>query len=169
MNSFEIVTLTPDQWAAYKDIRMESLMNEPQAFFSTYVESAKKPDSFWQERLAEAQDGNESWLYFAKDGEKIIGIIGAYVKDNKEVAEIVSVYVNGDARGQGVSKMLMNKILQVLSEKDSIKTVRLAVNVDQTPALNLYKSYGFQITEKKNILMGDGKYHDEYIMLKQLR
>jgi ribosomal protein S18 acetylase RimI-like enzyme len=169
VSKFIITPLKPDQWQEYKNIRLESLKNDPQAYFAAVLESVQKPDSYWRERLIEAQEGKKSWLLFAKEGNSIIGIIGAFIKEKEDIANIISLYVSVDSRRKGVSKLLMKSMLTVLEKNLTNKSIRLAVNVDQSPAINLYKSFGFQIFEMKNSLLGDGKYHDEYIMIRSLQ
>src|SRR5947209_7654165 len=110
MNHLEIIKLQPEDWQAYKSLRLEALRNEPQAFGSSYQENLQKPDVYWQGRLADAAEGKKSWLLFAKEKDRLIGMIGAFITDEKDAAEIISVYVTKEKRGKGVSKALMTEI-----------------------------------------------------------
>jgi len=48
-----------------------------------------------------------------------------------------------------------------------VEKLVLRVNLKQHPAVKLYKSFGFAITETiKDQMMGDGELHDEYEMIK---
>ena len=66
MADFQIVKLAPDEWQQYKQIRLDSLLTEPQAFGSKYEDQQQRPDSYWQGRLSEAQAGKKGWLLFAR-------------------------------------------------------------------------------------------------------
>jgi ribosomal protein S18 acetylase RimI-like enzyme len=164
-STVEIVRLPVEQWPAYRQIRLEALRDSPQAFGSTYTESLARPDSQWQTRLEEAAKGEEVWLLFARIGERLVGMIGAYVEEKVEppVAAIVSMYVTPAERGKGISTRLMQAILETLQAAGIYKAV-LGVNVDQTAALHLYQRFGFTIYETVVNRMGDGVDHSEYLM-----
>ena len=168
MANIQIVTLMPEEWQLYKQIRLESLLMEPKAFSSSYAEILQKPDSYWQERLAEAQSREKSYLLFAKENERIVGMIGAYGPEGSEVVEIVSVYVTQEKRGQGVATALMTEILEEVGKGKSFRKAVLTVNDSQTAAFALYRNFGFQIVGKISGIMGDGKSHAGYVMEKEL-
>lgn len=173
MENLHIVKLKIEDWQAYKDIRLEALKTEPQAFGASYEGNAQKPDEYWRGRLEDAARGEKSWLLFAKANDRLIGMIGAFAEDvgdsvEPHSAEIISVYVTPAERGKGAAKALMTAILQELSQKKTIRTVVLAVNVHQIPAIQLYKCFGFQITGKRNEQSGDGAYHQGYLMERTL-
>jgi len=168
-NFIEIVRLAVKDWQEYKKIRLDALQNAPQAFGSSYADNREKPDSYWQSRLADAANGNGSWLLFAKENQQLVGMIGAFIEENEpDTASIISVFVTGEARGKKISKMLMSAIITELKNK-GIKTAQLTVNTNQLPALNLYKSFGFQVVRiDKQQRMGNGEYVDEFVMEKRL-
>jgi hypothetical protein len=49
-----------------------------------------------------------------------------------------------------------------------IKKIKLSVNKDQIPAVNLYKKFGFEVVDTENAQLGDGNFYDEYLMEKSL-
>ncbi|UYO74254.1 hypothetical protein M0220_15460 [Halomonas qinghailakensis] len=51
MNDFNIKVLTPDDWALYKSVRLESLNDSPDSFGSTYEQESILSNSDWQARL----------------------------------------------------------------------------------------------------------------------
>ncbi|BCM89533.1 hypothetical protein IAD21_01380 [Abditibacteriota bacterium] len=168
-SEIEIGTLPPEQWQAYKTLRLEALMDSPQAYGTSYAQSIIKPDSFWRERLEDAARGENVWLLFAKSQGELVGLIGAFVADDEpEVVAIVSVYVTSKARGQGIGKQLLAAILAEVTSKNKFKTARLTVNPMQIAALSLYRSSGFEVVAEEDTLMGDGNVYREFIMEKPL-
>lgn len=164
----EILPLPVSEWPAYRQIRLEALHDSPQAFSSTYAGQLARPDSFWQGRLEEAARGEQSWLLFARSGERLVGMIGAFrTEAQADQAEIVSVYVTPEARGQGVASRLMGAILDVLKAK-GFRKVTLGVNASQAAALHLYQRSGFSIVRTENVLMGDNVRYAEHLMEKTL-
>ena len=164
MVNLQIITLTPDEWQLYRQIRLEALLLEPQAFGSSYADAVQRPDSSWQERLVEAQAGKKGWLLFAKESDRITGMVGAYRVDDSDVVEIISVYVTKEKRGQGVATALMAAILEEVGRSGIFRKAVLSVNADQTAAVALYRRFGFQIVGEKTGVMGDGLTHRGAIM-----
>lgn len=162
----KIETRLPEEWQAYRDLRLEALKTEPQAFGSTYQEALRCPDAYWQARLKDAADSTQSWLLFAKKDGCLVGMIGAFVES--EIANVISVYVVETARGQGISKRLLSALLTELSASGNVETARLTVNKDQLPALALYRRFGFEIVREEECLMGDGELHAQYVMERAL-
>ncbi len=168
MSDFEIIQLRPEQWQRYREIRLESLQEEPQAFGSTYADMAQRPPDYWQGRLADAERGENSRLLFAQAGERLVGMIGAFYDQERQAAIIVSVYASKAARGKGVGKALMDGILAEIGKKGGIRRAALGVNQEQTAAVRLYRRFGFQISGEKEEMQGDGQKRRGYIMEKWL-
>ncbi len=169
MPNFQILKLAPEDWPLYKQFRLESLTEAPQAYSSSYAETLQRPDSHWQGRLVEAQAGEKSWLFFAKENDRITGMVGAFrPEDNPDIVDIVSVYVTHEKRGQGVASALMTVILAEVGRAGAFRTARLAVTASQTAAVALYRKFGFQIVGEQTGVMGDGISHAGYIMEKKL-
>ena len=164
-----MVKLTPSDWQLFKKIRLESLLEEPQAFASSYSDYLQKPDSFWQGRLIDAQAGENSWLLFAKVDERMVGMIGAYRSPESAAVEIISVYVSKEHRRQGVGGALMAAILEKVGNHGGVGKAELTVNQDQAAAVALYRHFGFQTVGEKAGVMGDGYLHHGYIMQKELK
>jgi ribosomal protein S18 acetylase RimI-like enzyme len=164
----EIIPLPPAHWQLYRDLRLEALRTEPQAFGASYEENAQKPDDYWQGRLRETAEGVKSWLLFARAEDRLVGMIGAYAPDQTDTIELISMYVSPVVRGKGVANALMEALLEALGKTLRFRHVRLAVNVDQGPAIALYQRSGFQIEGEQMVRMGDGLMHRELVMGKAL-
>jgi len=167
----EIIKLPPDEWQAYRQIRLEALQDSPQAFGSTYAETVEKPESFWRERLAGAAEGKETWMLFARDGDgdgRIVGLTGAFLPEpGDRKAIVVSVFVTPEYRGKRVSTALMQAVLDALRQSD-IHTVELTVADGQAAALALYRSFGFKVVLEIRKRMSDGQVHVAYTMRREL-
>lgn len=160
MDNIEIVSLTPNDWQLYRDLRLRALKEEPQAFGSTYEENAKHSDKFWKDRLIDTLTKDTQWLVFAKSSETLVGMVGAFVKDDPTVAHLIAMYVIPEFREAGVGKILMHALIEKVKLNQQIKKITLHVNEKQEVAFNLYKNFGFTIVEKHRIALGDGKEHD---------
>ncbi len=153
----EIVSLSVEEWRQYRSLRLRALKEDPEAFSSIFEVEASKPDEFWQGRLGDASKGEKSWLLFAREAGKLVGMIGAYIPEGSgDTPTIVSVYVPSEERGKGISRRLMQEMLKTLSSKPDLRKVRLAVNITQIAAVNLYRAFGFQDIGRKPSMTGAG-------------
>lgn len=161
----QITTPTWDDWEGVKNLRLEALQNDPQAFGTNYQSQAILTDEEWKEKLEKILGENpRELLVIAKDRNTYAGMIGAYPKD-KTVWNFKAVYVKSEYRGKGIGKMLVEKILRQIDEKEGVEATELMVNAEQEPAVRLYQSYGFEIIETlKDVMLGDGNRYDEYVM-----
>jgi ribosomal protein S18 acetylase RimI-like enzyme len=172
-SGIEIVTLPVTEWQAYRRLRLEMLRDSPSAFGSTYQDQQSLPDSFWQGRLEQAAQGEHSWLFFARSGSDLLGMIGAFREDadslepSRRLATIISVYVTPAARGRGISNLLMDAILAKLVQC-GFQRAQLGVTADQTAAVHLYQRFGFSIIKTETERMGDGLEHTGLLMEKTL-
>lgn len=71
----------------------------------------------------------------------------------KVEAEIYDIFVDPSFRRRGIARKLINKMLDNIKEL-SIPYVFLEVAIDNRPAINLYKSFGFIEVGKRE------KYYD---------
>jgi len=167
--STEILRLPVGNWKEYRDLRLRALREDPEAFSSSYAATQEQPDEYWKDRLAEALRGERSWLLFAKEGDKLVGMIGAFVEaKSSDTATVVSVYVPREERGKGVSAALMEEMLRVLSESAELRKAELVVNVSQSQAIQLYLRFGFRETGRQPSTTGAGQDVEQVVMERQL-
>src|SRR5687767_10347889 len=167
----EIVPLPVEEWEAYRALRLRGLKEDPQAFGASYDESVTFPPERWKMRLRNSGTTGREWLLFAKEGDHLVGMIGAYVdeEDLPDEARIVAVYVIAERRGKGIAAMLMRAILDVLTEQGQIRKVMLQVNQVQKAAIKLYQRFGFRIESEDQFTTGSGEIADDYLMMRELQ
>jgi ribosomal protein S18 acetylase RimI-like enzyme len=165
----DVVRLPIEKWKEYRDLRLRALKEDPEAFSASYATGQAQPDEFWKKRLADSQEGEWSWLLFATEDDRLIGMIGAFVEDEiPDTATIVSVYVPKEERGRGISTKLMAKMLRVLSETARFKKAQLMVNVNQLPAIQLYRKFGFREVGRQPATTGEGQPVEQMVMERPL-
>jgi ribosomal protein S18 acetylase RimI-like enzyme len=91
---------------------------------------------------------NGGYIFLARSGDKIIGTAGLAYDDNG-VYELIKMTVAPAFQGQGISKLLMDKCLAKAKELKATK-IFLYSNSQLTPALELYKEYGFEHVDASN-------------------
>lgn len=147
-------------WELYRDIRLEALKSEPEAFGSSYEEEAEYGRDVWLNRLPNA--------IFAIEGSTPIGMAGFLFRERlkqEHVADIFSVYVTGTHRGRGIGRMIMKEALRLIGGNEGTRKVILSVSSEMAAAIALYKSLGFSVAGRlKDELKFQGRYFDEIVM-----
>jgi putative acetyltransferase len=85
------------------------------------------------------------YICLAMDGEKVIGTAGLW-KESDDEYELVKMTVDPQYRGQGISKLLVDRCLQEARAKKALKII-LYSNSQLKTALALYEKYGFRHVE----------------------
>ena len=88
------------------------------------------------------------FIYLAKAGDKIIGTAGL-ANEGGGVFELIKMTVAPEFRGQGISKLLIEKCLDKAKELKAEK-IFLYSNSQLTTAIALYKKYGFVHVDASN-------------------
>ena len=95
-----------------------------------------KRDDFWREATNELA----TYIVGELDG-KIIAYAGAWVSFNQ--AEVMSVAVDPDFRGQGVGTILFGELINRVKARGA-KAITLEVRPSNTAAIKLYQSFGLK-------------------------
>ncbi|MCM3090540.1 MULTISPECIES: GNAT family N-acetyltransferase [unclassified Cytobacillus] len=160
----EIRLLHPDDAEMYKELRLEGLKKNPEAFGSSYEEEASRPPELYGERFK----AENSFHFGAFENGKLIGVV-SLVRDTglkmKHRSNIYAMYVTESARENGVGKSLISKAVEKARSWDGVEQIHLAVMSENMPAKKLYASLGFEVygTERHAMKM-DGRYYDEDLM-----
>lgn len=166
MNNLEIIELSSQDWHLFKDIRLEALQSDPDAFGATFIGEASWSDDEWIKRISDPK----RFYLFAKSHDKIIGMVGvAQSKEEKKILIVIGMYINKEFRKQGLGKRLLEEALDKARKFEGYDQLKLWVHKDQQPAISLYKSMDFvtveEIGEEENI---DPMYHNSLVMVKAL-
>ena len=95
-----------------------------------------KRDDFWRE----AQNELATYIVGELDG-KIVAYAGAWVSFNQ--AEVMSVAVVPELRGQGVGTILFGELIQAVKARGAT-AITLEVRPSNTAAIKLYQSFGLR-------------------------
>ncbi len=151
--NIEIRKLTRNDWQIFKELRLQMLKEEPQAFARTYDEVSKRTDEEWIENTENEESGILAvWL----DG-KLAGMNGYYYPE-RSIVEIWGMFIRSEFRGMGLGKKLMDEIEKEIRKDRNVKKIRTEVTTTQIPAWELYKKLGFLEVGRK---IGATKFNDE--------
>ena len=121
-------------------------------------------DEFWTPGVLLSELENENTKYIVlKENDDIIGFAGIWITPDD--VELNNIVIRKDKRGNGFSKILLEKILEISSVLDR-EIITLEVSEVNETAISLYQKYGFEkIGLRKKYY--EGKY-DAILMSKKL-
>jgi RimJ/RimL family protein N-acetyltransferase len=160
----EVRRLTQGDAVLYRDIRLEALGANPEAFGSTLEIEAAQPLSWFSERLG------SSILLGAFGDAKLVAIAGFAIQQGQKKAHkglLWGMYVRPDARMAGIARRMIESIIDLA--RDRVELIQLTVVRNNEQARRLYAGLGFEeYGIEKNALKHDGRYYDEILMAKDL-
>ena len=170
INEGEVIftKIAPDDWMRVRDLRVQSLRDNPKAFGQTPEEAMQTGEDEWRRRLE-----NGEYLFATQNGELVGMVSRIFGKNQKErhIAHIYSVYVVPEMRGRGIGRKLMEKVIsEIMNGHPEVIKLEVSVSVSQPEALALYESLGFErvALDKKEMKVGD-EYIDEWYLVKFIR
>jgi ribosomal protein S18 acetylase RimI-like enzyme len=160
----ELISLTPDDWPVWRDLRLAALAEAPYAFGSTLAQWQGPGDreERWRDRLGIPGSRN----VVAVRASEHVGMVSGVPAEQPETVELISMWVSPTARGQGVGDLLTEEVARWAAERNA-RTLRLSVMPDNRAAVALYERHGFKDTREPGGLLPDGV-RRELVMAKAL-
>ena len=147
--------------ASFRELRLEGLEINPEAFASSLDIEASKPLPWFADRL-------ENGIVFGgfTNRATLDGVAGLYVPDAANLSHkgvLWGMYVRSEARGNGLAKVLVARVIE--EADDVVEEILLTVVASNIAAVRLYKGLGFAEYgfERRAIKVG-GTYYDELLM-----
>lgn len=99
-------------------------------------------DEFWTPGVLFSELENENTKYVViKEEDDIIGFAGVWI--TPDCVELNNIVIRKDKRGNGYSKILLEKLLEISSKLER-EIINLEVSEVNEPAISLYLKYGFE-------------------------
>ena len=100
-------------------------------------------DEFWNENVLKNELENTASTYIvAKDEQNnIVGYAGIWQPIDE--AHITNIVTKKDKRRNKIGTKMLEELIKIAKEK-KLKDITLEVNVNNIPAINLYKKYNFK-------------------------
>ena len=168
---FELRLLTPADAAAFRDIRLRALQEEPTAFTSSTEEFSHQT----LDKIAARFRGDpaESFMLGAFQNRQLVGLVGFYrgtALKQRHKGSVISMYVAPEVRRQGLGRALMRDAIRHVRNITGVEQLLLGVMVTQTAARQLYESLGFVVYGREvRAVKVDEQYYDEEFMVLDLR
>ncbi len=159
-SSIQIRRLEPAEGAAYREIRLEALRLNPEAFGSTYEAERVRPLEHFSERVAGCP------VFGAFRDAEIVGMAGFLGREGVKDAHkgyLWGMYVQPGARNAGVGRKLAEAVIDYA--RQHVEVLQLDVVSENEAARRLYASLGFvEYGIERRALKQHGRYYDEILM-----
>ena len=160
----QIRQLTPADAESFRELRLEGLRLNPEAFGSTYEFEKDQPLTRYTGWLT------NSTVFGAYQNSELIGTASftqqSGLKDSHK-GLLRAMYVRPTHRRSGAGRQLVQAVIELARQK--VEQLQLSVVSTNQPALRLYQTLGFrQYGLEKNALKHNGTYSDEILMSLEL-
>jgi len=142
------VTIRPvrdDEWSRWRETRLRMLRDDADFFSTRYDDMVREPDQMWRDWVGEAATGAQKALFVADEDGDWLCVVGAFVRVNPLEVQLISMWVDPQARGRGVARDLIRAVARWAQERGSERVV-LFVQEANEPAQHLYERAGFRRT-----------------------
>lgn len=165
--------LVPDDFAAYRAVRLRGLAEHPEAFSSSYEEEATPAgDARIARRLAPSPEAPHDGMLGAFDGAALVGTIGLTVDMRAKLRHqglVVGMYVVPERAGQGTGGALLAAQVERARRVPGLESLLLTVTAGNEGAQRLYERAGFAVVgrEPRSVRV-NGIYYDKLLMYRAL-
>ena len=165
----KIRSLKQEDAALFQELRLRGLSECPSAFASSYEEECGLSLEEIGERLS-PRPGRVTLGAFEEG--RLVGILGLMRERHAKLAHkafVWGMYVAPELRNRGIGRELVKEALKHAREMPGVRQVYLGVNAINLPAVNLYKSMGFEeFGREPGFMLLDGVLYDEIHMVRIL-
>ena len=142
--------LGPDDWQAWRELRLAALAEAPGAFGSTLADWADAGEDRWRARLGIPGSHN---VLAVLDG-RPVGMASGVPTDDPGLVKLISMWVSPGVRGRSVGRTLVGEV-EGWACRVGANLLCLDVVEGNTAALALYERAGFRPTGE--VLDEDGR------------
>lgn len=153
--------LKPQDWPTFKALRLEALLQHPEAFGSSYDEESKLTEEAFQQGYSTCD------ILGAFVNDELVGCAGFFVYASEKMSHrgcLFSMYTKDTHRNCGTADALIKAIID--HANPHVIQLHLTVVTTNHAAIRLYKKNGFTIygTEPRSLKI-DNNFYDEHLMV----
>lgn len=155
-DDLSIRVFAQDEWRIYRDLRLRSLADVPEAFGGTLAREKGLHDKAWIARLEQA-DRRWNCPLLAEFGPFQVGLAwGKIEPDRPKRSDLYQMWVDPAARQRGVGRGLLEKVIAWATKREA-RYLALSVTCGESAANRLYAGAGFVPVGDPELLRTDSK------------
>lgn len=130
----------------YRELRLEALLHDKEAFQTTYEDYVTRPLEQIAEQLDPSPDKFTLAAWETETGVLLgtVTLLRCKSSKTRHIADVVAMHVSLGYRGRGVGRALLQELIQRARLIQGLDQLRLGVVTDNEAALGLYRSIGFE-------------------------
>ncbi len=172
--TYQVRKANPSDLKGLIQLRLKLHKNYPDSWLQTYEEVALRPSSYWDSWFSRYMYDPRNILFVAVNPEGlVVGMVAGLRSEfqrARHVATVIGLGVVPEAKGKGVGKELMKRLIEWAQGEPEVCRLDLEVFSD-VPAVEFYKKMGFKIegTREKFAKRSDGRFqaaHDMVLFIK---
>ena len=137
-----------DEGTLYREIRLDSLADSPDAFSTTFESANKRSLESWIEQADSAAVGRDRAIFLAFIDDEPVGIAGLYGDaEEQALGGVVQVWVAHAHRGSGVAGALLDSVVS-WARDSGFERISAWVNDENRRAARFFGKHGFEMTGK---------------------
>jgi ribosomal protein S18 acetylase RimI-like enzyme len=142
-----------DDWAVFRELRLRSLLDEPDAYGSTYGEESSQTERSWRDWAAGRWRGGAAAVFLGRGADDMpTGTITvAEYEAEPGTAWIYAMWVAPDARRAGIGRDLIDAAAAWARDRGCARLV-LSVTETNAAARSFYEACGFAETGDRSPL-----------------
>lgn len=143
----EVRRLQPQEWQAYRAIRLKALEEAPDAFGSTLAAEQALPLDTWRARVAKSATSGIDCALVAEQGGDFLGL--CWAKVDAQAPDLVNLYqmwIAPEVRGRGVARDMLGHAMRWAQGRGA-RRMELGVNCANAGAVRLYERAGFKAVD----------------------
>jgi GNAT superfamily N-acetyltransferase len=145
--------LREGDWASFRELRLRSLRDSPEAFGSTYGDESSQTERAWRDWTAGRWRGGSAVVFAGHidEGPPVGTATGAEYDAESGVAHLYAMWVAPDARGAGVGRALLEAVAGWARGRRCDHLV-LSVTESNETARRFYEACGFADAGQREVL-----------------
>jgi RimJ/RimL family protein N-acetyltransferase len=168
MGTLFIRALEPEEWEAFREVRLQGLKEHPGSFFSNFAAEEKYGPEKWQELVR----GPAHQVFGLFDGERLAGVTAAFpFRDDPsgETAQLGMSFIRQEYRGQKLTGLFYKARLDWIRAQPQFKRVVVSHRASNEASRRAIVRHGFFETRRVARTWPDGVTEDEWIYELKIR
>lgn len=143
------------EWTLFRELRLRSLADAPDAFARRFVDEQAQPDAHWIRFTESVTMPGGQVMLVAEEGGRPRGLAFAlFDKERPKAGHVGGMWVEPESRGRGAGRALLAAAVDWARSR-ALERVDLWVTEGNAPATRLYRGMGFTDTGRRDALQSN--------------
>jgi RimJ/RimL family protein N-acetyltransferase len=137
----DVRVVGPEDWAVWRELRLEALQDTPIGFLETYDRAARLDESGWRARLARG-----AYCVVAEQDAEPVGMSLGFLDEGQPTVGAVFIRPQARGRARGVLAAMVDRVADWAQRVHGAHELALWVHEDNDRARVAYEHLGFVAT-----------------------